>query len=162
MFFYGENMIYVFFMLKMFSVWFFLWFCMCFSILMGFLRWFEYGFGMVLVGFSFPRIFFYHRTWIWIKIVKKIVNPTKVPRNSFLANNSRKFSIFFIDFGKISLSQKIFSITEIHFEANSYQNRKKIVNATKVPRNSFLAINSRNLRWFYDFGRNLHQNPFLW
>ena len=41
-----------------------------------------------------------------------------------------KFTIFlrfFYDFGKVSLSQKLFSTTEIDFEADSYQNRKKIV-----------------------------------
>ena len=100
--------------------------------------WFFYGFGRNLLQNQF--------LW-WNQNRKKIVNATKVPRNCFLAKNSRNFR-FFYDFGKVSLSQKLFSTTEIDFEADSYQNRKKFVNVTKVPRNSFLAKNSRNLRFW--------------
>ena len=63
-----------------------------------------------------------------------------------------------IDFGRVSLSQKPFPTTEPDFEAKLKKIGKKIVNATKVPRTWFLAKNSRNLRFFYDFRREPYQN----
>ena len=77
--------------------------------------WFSYGFeydffmvlNMIFYGFEYDFLWF----WIW----------------------------FFYGFGRNLLQNQFLWWN---------QNRKKIVNATKVPRNCFLAKNSRNFRFF--------------
>ena len=138
---------------------------------------FEYVFvwGLDMICFMvFNDIFhvFFMVLWFLRQIPTKIVKKSQKNR-TFLEFFAKKqflgtlvaftiFLRFFYDFGKVSLSQKLFSTTEIDFEADSYQNRKKIVNFS-----SFLLKMSFwelwwPLRFFYDFGRNLLQNQFLW
>ena len=83
---------------------------------------------------------------------KKIVNASKVPRIWFSAKNSRNFR-FFYDFARVSFSPKPFQQKKWFWKQNRKKNRKKIVNASKVPRMWFSAKNSRNFRFFCDFAR---------
>ena len=101
--------------------------------------WFGYVFFMVLdmIFLWFFMVFLVLRIW-------------------FSAKNSRNFR-FYYDFARVSFSPKPFQ-QKIWFWK---QNRKKIVNASKVPRIWFSAKNSRNFRFFYDFARvSFSPKPF--
>jgi hypothetical protein len=67
-----------------------------------------------------------------------------------LAKNSRNLQ-FVYDFFTIFVGNRTKIVKK---------KRKKIVNATKVPRIGFLAKNSRNLRFVYDFFTILGGFPF--
>ena len=98
---------------------------------------FEYDFFMVgKMTYVFFYGFEYVFLWFWIRF------------------------LILIDFGRVSLSQKPFPTTEPDFEAKLKKYVKTIVNATKVPRTWFLAKNSRNLRFVYDFFTILRGLPF--
>ena len=69
---------------------------------------------------------------------------------------------FFYDFGRNLLQNQFLWWQKASGKGTPYQNRKKIVNFS-----SFLLKMSFwelwwHLRFFYDFGRNLLQNQFLW
>ena len=85
---------------------------------------------------------------VWICFFYDFLMVFLVLRIWFSAKNSRSFR-FFYDFARVSFSPKPFQ-QKIWFWK---QNRKKIVNASKVPRIWFSAKNSRNFRFFYDFAR---------
>ena len=117
-FFMAWKMIYDFFMV---SIWFWIWSGKWFMICLWFWIWSFYGFEYDFLWF-----------WIW----------------------------FVYGFGRNLLQNPFLWWKKLLGKGNLTKIVKKIVNATKVPRNSFLAKNSRNLRFFYDFFTILVRFPF--
>ena len=127
--------------------------------------WFEYDFHLWLVyGFKLWLWFFYGLDmfflWFWIWFFNDFLWFFLVLRIWFSAKNSRNFQ-FFYDFARVSFSPKPFQQKIWFWKQNRKKDRKKIVNASKVPRIWFSAKNSRNFRFFYDFARvSFSPKPF--
>ena len=97
--------------------------------------WFGYDFFMVLdmIFLWFFYVFLVLRIW-------------------FSAIKTREIFDFFMILLEFPFPQSLFS-RKFDFGSKSVKNRKKIVNASKVPRIWFSAKNWRNFRFFYDFAR---------
>ena len=106
--------------------------------------WFFYGLDMVFLWFWIFFWFAYDFLWFWIWFFYDFFDGFLVLRIWFSAKNARNFR-FFYDFARVSFSPKPFQ-QKIWFWK---QKRKKIVNASKVPRIWFSAIKTREIFDFF-------------